>query len=73
MKSAKIFQHRNSQAVCLPKAFRFKADEVVIKRHAGGVLPLPKRYAFDDLLEILQQFEGPIERGENAPAQKRKF
>ena len=44
-----------------------------LKRHAGGVLPLPKRYAFDDLLEILQQFEGPIERGENAPAQKRKF
>jgi hypothetical protein len=45
----------------------------VIKRHAGGVLLVPKRYAVDDLLEILQQFQGPIERGENAPAQKRKL
>jgi len=73
VKIAKIFQHGNSQAVRLPKEFRFEEDEVVIKRHAGGVLLLPKRYAFDDLLEILQQFEGPIERGEDAPAQKRKF
>jgi antitoxin VapB len=73
VKTAKIFQHGNSQAVRLPKEFRFEEDEVVIKHHAGGVLLLPKRYSVDDLLEILQQFEGPIERGENAPAQKRKF
>jgi antitoxin VapB len=73
MKTAKIFQHGNSQAVRLPKEFRFADDEVVVKRHAGGVLLLPKRYAFDDLLQILQQFEGPIERGDDARAQKRKF
>jgi antitoxin VapB len=73
MKTAKIFQHGNSQAVRLPKEFRFEEDEVVIKRHAGGVLLLPKRYVFDDLLEILQRFEGPIERGESPPPQKRKF
>ena len=52
VKTAKIFQHGNSQAVRLPKEFRFDEDEVVIKRHAGGVLLLPKRYAVDDLLEI---------------------
>jgi antitoxin VapB len=73
MKTAKIFQHGNSQAVRLPKEFRFEEDEVVIKRHAGGVLLLPKRYVVEDLLEILQRFEGPIERGENPPPQKRKF
>lgn len=73
MKTAKIFQYGNSQAVRLPKEFRFEDGEVVIKRHAGGVLLLPKRYAFDDLLEILQRFEGPIERGENPSPQKRKF
>jgi len=73
MKTAKIFQHGNSQAVRLPKEFRFDEDEVVIKRHAGGVLLLPKRYAYDDLLELLHGFEGPIERGEDLPAQKRKF
>ena len=73
MKTAKIFQHGNSQAVRLPKEFRFEENEVVIKRHGGGVLLLPKRYAVDDLLKILQDFEGPIERGENPPPQTRKF
>jgi antitoxin VapB len=73
MKTAKIFQHGNSQAVRLPKEFRFEENEVVIKRHAGGVLLLPKRYAVNDLLRILQAFEGTIERGENPPPQARKF
>ena len=73
MKTAKIFQHGNSQAVRLPKEFRFEEDEVVVKRHAGGVLLLPKRYAVDDLLKILQDFKSPIERGKNSPPQTRKF
>jgi antitoxin VapB len=73
MKTAKIFQHGNSQAVRLPKEFRFEEDEVVVQRHGNGVLLLPKRYAFDDLLEVLNGFEGPIERGENPPPQSRKF
>jgi antitoxin VapB len=73
MKTAKIFQHGNSQAVRLPKEFRFEEDEVVIKHHAGGVLLLPKRYAVDELLEILGRFEGPIERGEDSPSQRRRF
>ena len=73
MKTAKIFQHGNSQAVRLPKEFRFEEDEVIVKRHAGGVLLLPRRYAFDDLMSVLQNFEGVIERGEDAPPQNRKF
>ena len=73
MKTAKIFQHGNSQAVRLPKEFRFEMNEVVIKRHAGGVLLLPKRYAVDDLLKVLQGFNGPIERGEDPPPQTRKL
>jgi antitoxin VapB len=73
MKIAKIFQHGNSQAVRLPKEFRFEEDEVVVKRHAGGVLLLPRRYVFDDLMSVLQDFQGTIERGENAAPQTRKF
>jgi hypothetical protein len=37
------------------------------------VLLLPRRYAFDDLMSVLQNFEGVIERGEDAPPQNRKF
>ena len=73
MKTAKIFQHGNSQAVRLPKEFRFDEDQVVVKRHAGGVLLLPRRYAFDDLMNVMQNFQGQIERPKDLPAQKRKF
>jgi antitoxin VapB len=73
MKIAKVFRHGNSQAVRLPKEFRFEEDEVVVQRRGSGVLLLPKRYAFDDLLEVLKGFHGPIERGENLPPQSRKF
>jgi antitoxin VapB len=73
MKTAKVFQHGNSQAVRLPKEFRFEDDEVIVRRHAGGVLLLPKRYSFDDLLQVLEGFIGPIERGADAPPQRRKF
>ena len=73
MKIAKIFKHGNSQAVRLPKEFRFAEDEVIVKHYGGGVLLLPKQYAFDDLVALLQAFEGPIERGVNLPPQARKF
>ncbi len=32
MKTAKVFKHGNSQAVRLPKEFRFADDEVLINR-----------------------------------------
>ena len=73
MKTARIFQHGNSQAVRLPKEFRFDADQVAVTRHAGGVLLLPCRYAFDDLISVLQAFEGPITRAPQTPPQSRTF
>jgi antitoxin VapB len=73
MKTAKIFQHGNSQAVRLPKEFRFEEDEVIVKRHAGGVLLLPRRYLFDDLMSVVANFQGDIERRKDLPAQRRKF
>lgn len=42
MEFAKVFQTGRSQAVRLPKAFRFNEKEVVIKRFGNGVLLLPK-------------------------------
>ena len=35
---AKVFKHGGSQAVRLPKAFRFDVDEVTVERVPGGVL-----------------------------------
>ena len=43
MTTAKIFQHGGSQAVRLPKAFRFEGTEVVIEKHGEEVVlkPMP--------------------------------
>lgn len=73
MKTAKVFRHGNSQAVRLPKEFRFEDDEVVVQRHGEGVLLLPRRYSYDDLLKVVEGFQGPVERGAKLPPQKRKF
>jgi len=37
IKTAKVFKHGNSQAVRLPKEFRFGDAEVIIKRIGAGV------------------------------------
>lgn len=43
MDSAKVFMTGRSQAVRLPKAYRFEADEVLIERQSDGALLLRPR------------------------------
>lgn len=43
MTTAKLFQHGGSQAVRLPKAFRFEGTEVVIEKHGDEVILKPRR------------------------------
>ncbi|HLF56927.1 MAG TPA: AbrB/MazE/SpoVT family DNA-binding domain-containing protein [Thermoanaerobaculia bacterium] len=42
MKTAKLFRHGGSQAVRLPKPFRFEGSEVVIERRGSEVVLSPK-------------------------------
>lgn len=62
VKTAKVFRHGNSQAVRLPKEFRFDTDEVFVKRASGGVLLLPKRITMEQLDSILGAFRGRFVR-----------
>ncbi len=43
METVRIFEHDGSQAVCLPKDFRFDTTEVRIRRHGASVIlePVP--------------------------------
>jgi antitoxin VapB len=43
MTTAKLFKHGGSQAVRLPKAFRFKGNEVIIEKQGDTVILKPKR------------------------------
>ena len=54
---AKVFQTGRSQAVRLPKAFRFNGNEVAIKRFGRGVLLLPIDNPWDIMLEAVNEFE----------------
>jgi antitoxin VapB len=62
MKTAKIFKHGNSQAVRLPKEFRFAGNEVRIKHSGGGVLLLPGKLTYDQIMAAVGGFKGTIER-----------
>jgi len=62
MKTAKVFKHGNSQAVRLPKEFRFDDDEVLIKHSAGGVLLLPRKITYARVMAAVSQFKGKLER-----------
>lgn len=62
MKTAKVFRHGNSQAVRLPKEYRFETDEVLVKRASGGVLLLPKKITLEQLDAILGEFRGRFVR-----------
>jgi len=53
MKTAKIFQHGGSQAVRLPKAFRFPGTEVLIEKHGDEVVLRPVTHSkFKSFTEI---------------------
>ena len=58
METAKIFENGRSQAVRLPKEFRFDADEVYIAKIGEVVLLMKKSDNWDSLLNALEMFSG---------------
>jgi antitoxin VapB len=55
---AKLFQHGRSQAVRLPKEFRFDGTEVYVRRVGGDVVLSSKAKAsMQSLVEALDEFE----------------
>lgn len=56
MKTAKLFKNGDSQAVRLPKEFRFEGKEVLIKRMGSAVVLLPKAKSWDTLIASLAKF-----------------
>jgi len=68
MKTAKLFRNGRSQAVRLPKVYRFEGNEVYIKKVAGGVLLISKNKSLWDLWEKnLMKYEAPFMTERNQP------
>jgi antitoxin VapB len=56
MRTAKIFKNGQSQAVRLPKEFRFEDDFVYIKKSGNTVILIPAKNSWDSLLLSLDSF-----------------
>jgi len=56
MDTAKLFLNGQSQAVRLPKEFRFTDDEVYIKKVGHVVMLFPKNRVWETFLEGLDNF-----------------
>lgn len=68
METAKLFTNGCSQAVRLPKAFRFKGCEVYIKKTPEGVLLIPKDDSVWDIWEQnLMKHDSPFMEERNQP------
>jgi antitoxin VapB len=74
MAFARVFQSGNSQAVRLPKEFRFEVDELEILRQGSDVvLRVPQRSAvviFDALVDFPEDLMA--EGRDDAPPQERE-
>ena len=56
MKTTKLFQNGRSQAVRLPKEFRFGGDRVFVKRVGDAGVLLPCETSWKPLLDSLSMF-----------------
>ncbi|MCS5699465.1 type II toxin-antitoxin system VapB family antitoxin [Cyanobium sp. FGCU-52] len=67
MDIARLFQSGRSQAVRLPKAYRFSGTEVVVKHFGNGVLLLPIEDPWQTLEAGLAAFEPGIQFDREQP------
>lgn len=73
METAKLFQNGSSQAVRLPKQFRFHGDRVYIKKMGDAVILLPIRHSWKTLTASLSLFtEDFMQNREQPEIQERK-
>ena len=56
MKTAKLFRNGQSQAVRLPKEYRFDGDQVYIRRVGNAVVLLPVDAPWQTLFDSLSLF-----------------
>ena len=70
---AKLFMNGRSQAVRLPKAFRFEGEEVEVVRVGDGVLLRPIRPGWDAFFSQESAFdESFLEERDDQPPQERE-
>ena len=73
METAKVFENGRSQAVRLPKKFRFDVDEVIVQKLGDAVLLAPKESVWKVFMDGLEGFTSDIfDGGRNQGDQKER-
>lgn len=68
MKTAKVFQNGQSQAVRLPKEFRFDDNRVFIKKLGNVVMLIPAKESWACLIDSLDKFTNDFMSERDQPA-----
>ena len=72
MQTAKLFKNGRSQAVRLPKEYRFEGDRVYIKRVGSSVILIPYHDPWQSLFDSLEQFSDDFMAEREQPAQQER-
>ncbi len=70
MKTARLFRNGQSQAVRLPKEYRFTGSRVLIKKVGNAVVLLPEKGSWAPLFESLSRFSEDFMQSRQQPGQK---
>jgi antitoxin VapB len=70
MRTAKLFKNGRSQAVRLPKEFRFDGTQVFIKKVGNMVVLIPEQDSWQTLFDSLGQFSDDFMESRNQPEQQ---
>jgi antitoxin VapB len=74
IKTAKVFMNGRSQALRLPKEFRFDTDEVYIIKQGDNLIISPKRPTWDDFFATPSAFDDDfLDDRQDDLAQEREF
>ena len=72
METAKIFTNGRSQAVRLPRKYRFEGEEVLVQKLGKAVLLIPKDAAWETAMMGLEGFTDDfMNTREDVPVQER--
>ena len=72
MKTAKLFQNGRSQAVRLPKEFRFRGNQVFIKKMGNAVVLIPDQDSWQTLFDSLHRFSEDFMASRDQPDQQER-
>jgi antitoxin VapB len=73
VETAKLFQNGKSQAVRLPKEFRFESDRVYVRKMGNAVILLPYGAPWQSLVDSLSLFSSDfMEARTQPPTQERE-